>query len=154
LIGYLLRVEPGIWLFSIGLVNVPFYAMEIRHYYCKDFVMIVGELGPVEVELIYTLIFLFTGFYIGGDGYERTLAEVTGVNMALLAGIKIKYFVTALTIILEIMFSYDNIKESLEKNSKETLRLMIPVFLIMCISLFHGQLPSVRNETVIVYFLY
>ena len=74
LVGYLLRVEPGIWLFSIGLVNVPFYAMEIRHYYCKDFVMIVGELGPVEVELIYSLIFVFSGLYIGGDGYDKSFA--------------------------------------------------------------------------------
>ena len=74
LVGYLIRVEPGIWLFSIGLVNVPFYAMEIRHYYCKDFVMIVGELGPVEVELIYSLIFVFSGLYIGGDGYDKSFA--------------------------------------------------------------------------------
>jgi phosphatidylglycerophosphate synthase len=35
-VGYMLRVEPGLWIFSIGLVNLPFYAMEIRHFYCKD----------------------------------------------------------------------------------------------------------------------
>jgi phosphatidylglycerophosphate synthase len=151
--GYLIRVEPGIWLFSIGLVNVPFYAMEIRHYYFKDFVMIVGELGPVEVELIYTIIFLLTGLYIGGDGYDKTLAQVTGYEYEFLA-IKTKYLVAGLTILLEIMFSYDNIKESLEKNQKETMKLMTPVFIIIGISLLHSNLPSIKSETVIVYFLY
>lgn len=141
-------------MFSIGLVNVPFYAMEIRHYYCKDFVMIVGELGPVEVELIYTIIFLFSGLYIGGDGYEKTLAQVSGIEYEVLSLIKIKYFVAVLTIVLEIMFSYDNIKESLEKNSTESMKLLTPVFIIIGISFLHAMLPSIRTETVIVYFLY
>ncbi len=112
--------------------------MEIRHYYCKDFVMIVGELGPVEVELIYTIIFLFSGLYIGGDGYEKTLAQVSGIDNGILSLIKIKYFVAVLTIILEILFSYDNIKESLEKNKDESMRLLTPVFIIIGISLIHS----------------
>lgn len=60
-IGYLVRVEPGIWMTSIAFVNVPFYSMEIRHIYFKDFVMIVGEMGPVEIELVYGIIFFITG---------------------------------------------------------------------------------------------
>lgn len=150
----MLRVEPGIWLFSIGLINVPFFTMEIRHYYCKDFVMIVGELGPVEVELIYTLIFLVSGVYIGGDAYDKTLFEVAGIDNTLFGEIKIKYFLAGLTIFLAIMFSYDSMKESLETHFKETFRLMTPLFIILGISVFHSYLPSTRNETVVVYFLY
>lgn len=74
-----MRVEPGLWIFSIGLVNVPFYAMEIRHYFFKDFMMIVGEVGPVEVELIYTIIFLISGLGCGGDYYDRTFTDITGL---------------------------------------------------------------------------
>jgi hypothetical protein len=56
--------------------------------------------------------------------------------------------------VLEIVFSYDNIKESLEKNKAETMSLMTPVFIIIGISFFHASLPSLKSETVIVYFLY
>jgi hypothetical protein len=62
--------------------------------------------------------------------------------------------VAVLTIVLEIVFSYDNIKESLEKNKAETMSLMTPVFIIIGISFFHASLPSLKTETVIVYFLY
>ena len=62
--------------------------------------------------------------------------------------------VAVLTIVLEIIFSYDNIKESLEKNKAETMSLMTPVFIIIGISFFHASLPSLKSETVIVYFLY
>lgn len=87
IIGYMLRIEPGIGLFSIGLVNVPFFAMEIRHCFCKDIVMIVGEIGPVEVELIYSLIFLFAGAVSGCDVFDKSLADVTGIQNSFLAGI-------------------------------------------------------------------
>jgi hypothetical protein len=80
-VGYLLKVEPGLMLLSIGLVNLPFYCMEIRHCFCKDFLMIVGEVGPVEVELIYSLIFLGTGTLFGGACFDRTLSDLTGLNL-------------------------------------------------------------------------
>ena len=89
-IGYLLRVEPGFWLLSIALINVPFYSMEIRHCYFKDILMIVGELGPVEIEILYTLILFFTGAVFGGDAYEKSIGDLTGLTF--LAGIKLKGF--------------------------------------------------------------
>jgi phosphatidylglycerophosphate synthase len=153
-VGYLLRVEPGLWLFSIGLVNLPFYAMEIRHIYCKQFLMIVGELGPVEVELIYSLIFLLTGTVWGGACFEKSLSELTGVENAYLAAIKLKYSVAVLTFFLVILFAYDNVKDSLNINPKETLRLFVPVFAIVAISFLSAYLPSAHEETVVAYFLY
>ena len=153
-IGYMLRIEPGLWIFSIGLVNLPFYAMEIRHYYCKDFVMIVGDIGPVEVELIYTIILVVSGGYFGGDAFEKTLAQVTGLNYGLLEGLKMKTLIAMLTFFLEIIFTYDNVKDSLEKNPKETMKFFIPVFILVGISFVSGQLPSFVSHTCIVYFLY
>ena len=128
--------------------------MEIRHFYCKEFMTIVGELGPVEIELIYTVIFLFSGTVCGGEAFERSLMEVTGSGYEILSLIKVKYLIAVLTIFLEILFSWDNLKESMNINPKETLRLMTPVFIITGISYFSSWLPSFTNETVIVYFLY
>lgn len=115
-IGYLLRVEAGILLFSVGLINVPFYTMELRHYYCKDIMLIVGELGPVEIELIYSLIFLLSGLVFGGDSYDKSLMDITGLQV--LAVIKVKYLLAVLTIFLEILFSWDNLKDSININPK------------------------------------
>jgi hypothetical protein len=154
-LGYLLRIEPGLWIFSIGLVNLPFFAMEIRHFHCKDMMMIIGEIGPVEVELIYSLIFLASGVYFGGNAFEKTLGDVSGVmSMAWLAGIKVKTVIAVLTFLLELVFTYDNIKDSLEKNAQETVRMLVPVFIMVSLSFLSSYLPSFVNETAVVYFLY
>ena len=152
--GYLLRIEPGLWIFSVGLVNLPFYAMEIRHHHCKDMNMIVGEIGPVEVELIYTVIFLVSGTYFGGDCFDKTLGEVSGVTLAWCTGIKVKTVVAVFSLVLVIIFTYDNIKDSLDKDAKETVRMLVPVFIIVGVSFLSGSLPSFTSETCVVYFLY
>ena len=72
--------------------------------------MIVGDIGPVEVELIYTLIFLVSGLYFGGDSYDKTLFDVAGIDNLIFGGINIKYFLAGLTIFLALMFSYDSLK--------------------------------------------
>ena len=152
-IGYLLRVEPGFWLLSIGLVNVPFYCMEIRHCYCKNFLMIVGELGPVEVELIYSLILMMFGVCWGGNSMDMTVAELTGLSYSFLA-IKLKYTIAVLTFVLEILFAYDNVKDSFNINPKESIRLLTPVFILLGVGYLSSYLPSYYEETVIVYFMY
>ena len=44
----MIRCEPGLFLVAIGGVNIPFYAMEIKHKLCTEFKIIIGEIGPVE----------------------------------------------------------------------------------------------------------
>lgn len=78
-IGYMLRLDSPIWYLSFTLVNVPFYSMEIRHTIMRNFNMIIGEIGPIELELIYTIIFLLSAIY-GVDVYDRTLADMTGLD--------------------------------------------------------------------------
>lgn len=116
--------------------------------------MIVGELGPVEVELIYTLIFFFTGAVWGCEAYETTFMEATGLSLSFLSDLKLKVLITMLTFLLVILFCYDNIKDSLEMNAKESLRLLLPVIIITGLSFISSLLPSFTEETVIVYFFY
>jgi len=112
--------------------------MEIRHCYCKDIIMIVGEIGPVEVELIYAIIFALSGGYFGADAYGKTLAQVTGLNYHWCEGVQMKTLILMLNPVLQILFAYDNVSVSLEKNPKETMRLFIPVFIIVGISFVSG----------------
>lgn len=60
--GYMIKIEPGIGLLAVGLVNVPFYCMEIRHCFFKEIQMAVGDISSVEVELIYSCIFVLFSF--------------------------------------------------------------------------------------------
>lgn len=81
---YMMRLESPIWMFCIGFVNVPFYSMEIRHTICRHFNMIIGEIGPVEVELIVTLVLGLSGGFFGCGVYERSMADLTGFDHVLL----------------------------------------------------------------------
>jgi hypothetical protein len=45
---YMLNLGPSNWLLCTGIINVAFFAMEMRHMMCKDFNIIMGEFGPVE----------------------------------------------------------------------------------------------------------
>lgn len=70
-LGFLLRIDSPKWMLSISMVNVPFYSMEIRHIICKKLNINIGEVGPVEVELIISLIFAFSGGVYGSDIYDK-----------------------------------------------------------------------------------
>lgn len=65
-----------------------------------------------------------------------------------------KLSIAILTIFLEILFTYDNIKDSLNINPKETLKMLFPVATIIVISFFSAYLPSFTRETIVVYFQY
>ena len=48
------------------MVNIVFYSMEMKFILCKNLKLIVGEIGPVEIELIISSI-LVLGSYFGAD---------------------------------------------------------------------------------------
>ena len=55
-------------------LNMIFYGEEIRYKVCSTLVMVVGEISSVEVELILSLAFVFTGVY-GSDGLQKTFGD-------------------------------------------------------------------------------
>ena len=150
-IGYMLRIEPDMWLLSIGLVNVPFYCMEIRHSFFKDIVMSVGEISSVEVELIYTIVFLII-YACGGDCVDRSTADLTG--FAIMGGIKLKTALVIFTFCLEALFIVDNLKESISKDPKTTFRYFSPVLIMAFFGFLSSYNPSFYEETVIMNYNY
>lgn len=136
------------------MVNVPFYAMEIRHQTCKNLTLIVGEIGPVEAELIFSTLFFLTGAVFGGDSVDQTLALATGLNYDVLTTYKVKHVLILILFLLELVFIWDNLKESIVVNPSETIRLLYPVFILLGLTALHSQLPSFEEETVVVYILY
>lgn len=68
--------------------------------------------------------------------------------------VKLKYSIAVLTFILEIVFSFDNLKDSLDLNPKETMRLLVPVFIMGALGYLSSYLPSYESETIVLYFMY
>ncbi len=46
------------------MVNIVFYSMEMKFHMLKDLKLIIGEIGPVEVELGLAIGF-FSAYYFG-----------------------------------------------------------------------------------------
>ena len=52
----------------------------------KNLKLVIGEIGPVEIELLLALGF-FSAYYYGSEGLQRTLGESFGVENDWLAQI-------------------------------------------------------------------
>ena len=107
--------------------------MEIRHTICRQLTMNIGEVGPVEVELIYSIIFLLAGIF-GTSFYETPLSLYLWLFSD--TNIQVKHIVTGLSILLAIVFTLDNVGDALKKNATETLKLFSPVLILFAIGLF------------------
>jgi len=66
----------SIWFESLAFgVNIIFYWMEIRFIVAKNFSLQVGEIGPVEIELIVSSI-CFIGAGLGYHVFDFTIGEL------------------------------------------------------------------------------
>ena len=76
--GYLFRFDNLVLEMALIMTNIVFYAMEMKYIVCKNLNLNLGEIGPVEVELIVAIVLVLGSVY-GSDIYQRTLFEVFGV---------------------------------------------------------------------------
>jgi len=51
------------------MVNVVFYSMEMKFIMCRNLVLNLGEIGPVEVELGVSTV-LVLGYVFGSSFYQ------------------------------------------------------------------------------------
>lgn len=64
-LGYLFNFDCLFFELLMVMANVTFFSMEMRFILSKSLTMNVGEIGPVEIELILTSI-LLVGYYFSG----------------------------------------------------------------------------------------
>eukprot|EP00347_Sterkiella_histriomuscorum_P006704 403351756 len=153
-IGYMLRLETPLWMCAFSLINVPFYSMEIKHTVCRHFKMIIGEIGPVELELVFTIIFGLTGSVFGIEVFDLKINYLFGTDLDSLRGYQLKHLISGLIFILMVVFTIDNLKDAFQTNFQETFRLFIPVFVLMSFAQIGCSLPSFQQEPAVAYFLY
>ena len=69
------------------MTNVVFYSMELKFILCKNLVLAVGEIGPVEVELILSLLYFFVGGFGHSDFLQQDMGQIFGITNETFAGI-------------------------------------------------------------------
>lgn len=65
--GYLFRFDCLVFEMALVLTNIVFYAMEMKYILCKNLNLNLGEIGPVEVELIVAIVLALGSVY--GSGF-------------------------------------------------------------------------------------
>ena len=89
-LGYLFRLDSRFFELIFIMTNIVFYSMEMKYIMCKNLNMTVGEIGPVEIELIVTCI-LLTGSFFGADVFQLTLGSLWGIENKWIASIQLKF---------------------------------------------------------------
>ena len=152
---YMLRVgDSPIYLLCLSLINVPFYSMELKFCISRNLKIIIGEIGPVEIEIIFSFLFFMTGAYTGLDVYDRSFQELTGYTHYYLAAFKIRHAIACLVAFLLVLFIFDNLYDAIKVNPTETVKLTMPVFILLAFAQISCQLPSIQSEAALVFFLY
>ena len=62
-IGYGLQMNNCVLEVMMLMVTMTVFCMELKFVMCKNLLMIVGELGPVENEIILTLVIVSCGYF-------------------------------------------------------------------------------------------
>jgi len=93
-------IEMLVYSFTI----IPAHALEVRFIVCKKFCFAVGEVGPVEIEVIFAAL-LFMAGYSGFDNLRSPLFSIMGIDFT------IKLITTYCLVFLYFLFLIDLLKD-------------------------------------------
>ena len=79
-VGYLLRFDNYVLELIVICPNIVFYTMEMRFIMNKELKIVIGEIGPVEIELLTTSL-LLTGWFFGSQNLQTPLSLITGIDL-------------------------------------------------------------------------
>jgi hypothetical protein len=154
-LGYMFRLPPGWWLFSVSLVNVPFFAMEINHYLSSDLKLVVGEIGPVEVEVIFSSLLIISGGLLGIDVYDYNVGGMMGLaDDSFVSMFQVKHIMAMLIMVLCMLFIQENLYDCFMKMPVKTFQIFFPVPFFCFLAYFTMQLPSFLTDSAVVYYMY
>ena len=125
IVGYIVQVPPGWLCLSFGLINLPQYSFEMKFVLSGDLQITSGnfDVGPIEMEMIYTIIFLLAAIF-GTTGIEKSI-DLYFVS------VQFNQLVCCFFIFLLVFFSFDALKESVALNVPLTLRMLAtPLFIL------------------------
>lgn len=72
ILGYLFRFDNAFFELLLFVLPIIIFCMEMKYILCKELVLSFGEVGSIEIETSFAIMFIFAGFY-GTGFYELTL---------------------------------------------------------------------------------
>lgn len=76
--GYLFRFDNFVFELMLLMINIVFHSMEMKYILCENLSLQVGEIGPVEMELILTTLYFVAGGCIGAESMQLNLGDLFG----------------------------------------------------------------------------
>jgi phosphatidylglycerophosphate synthase len=135
IMGYIVKIPPGWLCLSYGLVNLPMYTMEMRFILAGNLKITAGngqfDIGPVELEMIFTTIFLMAAFF-GTQNIEDTVNSSFKVDYLPMGdSLQVNHACCGLFVFLLVLFSLENIKDSISLNFCLCMRMLAaPAFVL------------------------
>jgi phosphatidylglycerophosphate synthase len=135
MVGYVMRVDPGWLCLSFALINLPMYSMETKFIFTGKLSITAGGdgLGPVEMELIFALIFLFSGIF-GVEGLGEPVVGSWGTKFLW------KDLLAIVFILLLCLFTLENLYSSFKINFKQTFIYLLNPILTLANAAVAGYL--------------
>ena len=132
IMGYVVKVEPGWLCLSYGLILLPAYTQEMIFVTTGKYNYISGafDIGPVEIELIMTSIFLSAAIF-GTQSMNDPINTVFGVDFIPMGDwLKLNQVYCCFFVFLLLLFSLDNLRDTFAKDFNLSLRMITtPVIL-------------------------
>lgn len=71
-LGYMLRYDNCIMELMLLSLNIIFFGMEMKYILCKELILNIAEVGSIEIESFFAIMFILGGVY-GSGIYGMTL---------------------------------------------------------------------------------
>jgi len=130
IMGFVMRVDPGWLCLSFALINMPMYSMEIKFILTGTLSITAGgdALGPVEMELLFTLIFVICAIF-GVHGLSNPVSDVFSFMPDTFEW---KHLLAVFFLILLLLFTFENLLSSFKIAFCKTLHYMMnPILTIL-----------------------
>lgn len=132
-----LRAEPSMLLLCGCFVNSVAHGMEVRFVVTKKLVLNMGEIGPNEVEFIFSGIVIFGGLY-SHNVFLNTLGATFGIQF--LDGVTWRTCIAGLLMVLYMLMLLDSLSAALQQDFLRTLYYMLPLVYVVSLFLLHSQM--------------
>jgi phosphatidylglycerophosphate synthase len=146
--GFIVKLPPGWLTLSYGFINLPMYSMEMKYIFTGSLKITQGDVGPVEIELLFAIIFASAAFF-GTSGMTSPVSESV-------AWLQWNHVAATVFVCLQIFFTLENLTDCIKMDFKRTLKYLLGPFLILGVAILSAWLgtETFREEFVIFHLLH